>query len=307
VKLDEEIIKKENAFTKDVKSKYPILPALLLPGDLIIFETTAIMRHLARNSPLYNGKDELGLIDSWMELFKVEIFEKGYSKVIFPILGYTGYTLKEFNEGMTNFKSFLPRLNKVGEYLVGSTLSIADIFAAALLHLPMALIVEEGMRKAFSKMTAWYNKVANDPTFVEVFGIPRFCKIALKPVLPPTEEKAGEAPQAEEKAKPGKKKNEDDDDDEEEKKKKEVNPLDQLKPSPFNLDDFKREFLANKTAEKRREYIKNVFFKKFDADGWALWLLQYDKIAGECEVLFKTSNLMDGFLTVIIPLLIMLG
>ena len=274
----------------------------------MLFETTVIARHLARNSPLYKGTDELSLIDSWMEVFKSEVFDKLYPGAIFAILGYAPYTNKSYNEALSAFKSLLPRLDKVGDFLVGNSLSIADIYAVAVLKYPFALLIDDGLKKNFAKFTAWYTKIANEPAFVEEFGIPRFCKVALKPVLPPTEAAAEEKPEKKEKKKDAEKKKEKkeeekkpeaDEGDDDAPKKKPPNPLDILPPSPFDIDNFKREFLANKTPETKRKYLQTTFFEKFDANGWALWYCDYIKAEGEGEVLYKTSNLMGGFLCVI--------
>jgi elongation factor 1-gamma len=298
-------------FSKEVKSKYPKLPALILPGDHIIFDTPVILRHLARNTPYYKGNDELSLIDSWMELYKSEVFDKAYMTVIMPILGHSPYTNRSYNEGLAAFKSQLSRFDKVGEFLVGNNLSIADIWAVALLHLPFALIMDDGLKKNFAKLTAWFTKVANEPAFVEEFGLPRFCKVTLKPVLPPTEaaeeKKEGKEKKGGKDKKEKKEKKEDEKKDEKEEegdddapKKKPPCPLDILPPSSFDIDEFKREFLANKTVETKRKYLQTTFWNKFDPNGWALWYSDYIKAEGEGEVLFKTSNLLGGFLCVII-------
>jgi elongation factor 1-gamma len=310
-KLENEIIPAELCHTKETKTKYARLPALFLAGDIVIYETTAIARYLARNSPLYKGTEEhMAQIDSWMELIKYEVLEKAYPDVIFAILGHKEYTQKSYNEALAAFKSFIPRLNKIEGFIVGSSLTIADLFGAAMLHLPFALVLDEGLRKTFSKVAAWFTKVANEPAFVEFFGLPRFCKTTLKPFLPPKEEQAVEEkgkkdakPKAKKEDKPkGEAKTEEAEDDgmedDDKPKKKPPNPLDLLKPSSLNIDDFKREFLANKTPESRRDYMKTQFWSKFDPEGWALWLSEYDKAEGEGQVLYMTSNLLNGFLAV---------
>ena len=308
-KLEEELIPKEQCHSKETKTKYPELPALFLTPEVVIYETTAIARHLARNSPLYKTSDEVHMaqIDSWMELFKSEVLGKAYPEVIYPILGHSEYTQKSYNEAMASFKGFLVRLKNVEGFLVGTALSIADLFAASLLSFPFALIIDEGMRKSFPKLAAWYTKIASDAAFVEFFGIPRFAKIVVKPILPPKEEavhdeKKDAKGKKEEKKKETKKpkEGEEEEDDDTGAEKKERNPLDLLPPSSFNLDDFKREFLANKTPETRRAYLKEKFYSAFDAAGWALWFTEYDKAEGEGQVLFMTSNLSNGFLAVYI-------
>ena len=309
--MEDVVIKKEQMMSKEVKSKYLRLPALSLSEDVVIYETTAIARHLARNHGLYKGDDaHMAQIDSWMELIKSEVFEKAYDGVIFPILGHKPYTNKSFADAMATFKSFLPRLNKIENYLVGPSLTIADLYAAAMLHLPFGLVIDEGMHKSFAKLNAWFLKVTHEPAYVEFFGIPRFCKVALKPILPPTEElmahkastdgaKEPEKAKTKDKPKDGAEAKDGEEDDDAPKKKP-PNPLDILPPSPFSLDDFKREFLANKTQPTRRAYIKEKFWSKFDPNGWAIWYVDYIKAEGEGDVLYKTSNLLAGFLYVLL-------
>lgn len=37
-------------------------------------------------------------------------------------------------------------------------------------------------------------------------------------------------------------------------------------------------------------------FDNFDHDGFSVWWIRYDKVEGECEKMFMTSNLVGGFL-----------
>jgi len=37
-------------------------------------------------------------------------------------------------------------------------------------------------------------------------------------------------------------------------------------------------------------------FDNFDAAGFSIWRINYDKVEGECEKMFMTSNLVGGFL-----------
>jgi elongation factor 1-gamma len=230
--------------------------------------------------------------------------EKLYEDVIIPILGHKPHYTKAYKDTLASFKSFLPRLNKIEEFMVGKTMTIADIYAASMLYLAFALIIDEGQRKAFAKVVAWYKKISSEPAFVEFFGIARFCKTALSPINPPADEevkkdeKKPEKKKEEKKGEKAEKEGEDDGDEEEGSKKKEKNPLDLLPPSPMNIDDLKREFFVNKTADKRREYVREQFWKKLDTVGWAVWYLDYIKAEGEGQKLLFTGNLLNGFLQV---------
>ena len=98
------------------------------------------------------------------------------------------------------------------------------------------------------------------------------------------------APKKEEKPKAESKKK--DDDDEEKPAEKAKNPLDLLPPSTFNLFDFKTLFV---NAPNKNEAL-DFFWKNYDPQGFSLWFIEYDKAEGEGQVLFLTSNLMNGFL-----------
>ena len=75
--------------------------------------------------------------------------------------------------------------------------------------------------------------------------------------------------------------------------KKDINPLDALPPSPWNFFDFKTLMVNHKDkAGAGMEALK----EQYDKDGYTFWFLQYDKYKGEGEVLYKTENLMKGFL-----------
>jgi len=38
------------------------------------------------------------------------------------------------------------------------------------------------------------------------------------------------------------------------------------------------------------------FWEQYDAEGFSLWLVKYDKYTGEGEKLFLTNNLVGGFM-----------
>ena len=58
------------------------------------------------------------------------------------------------------------------------------------------------------------------------------------------------------------------------------------------MDDFKREFLNSKD----KPAVLAEFWKKFDANGYSLWRMRYDKLPSEGKVLFRCKNSMSFFL-----------
>jgi glutathione S-transferase len=60
-KFEEVALTHEQAVSKETKAKYTKLPALVLAGDNMIYETTNIARFLARNTPLYKSENETNM------------------------------------------------------------------------------------------------------------------------------------------------------------------------------------------------------------------------------------------------------
>mmetsp|Transcript_10128 Transcript_10128/g.7593 ORF Transcript_10128/g.7593 Transcript_10128/m.7593 type:complete len:199 (+) Transcript_10128:654-1250(+) len=75
--------------------------------------------------------------------------------------------------------------------------------------------------------------------------------------------------------------------------KKEVDPLDVLPPTKFELDPFKKFFVNHE--DKRGEGMKH-FFENYDREGYCIYFLDYEKYEGEGVVLYQTRNLLNGFL-----------
>ena len=75
-------------------------------------------------------------------------------------------------------------------------------------------------------------------------------------------------------------------------KQKENNPLDALPPSKFDLEKFKKEFLAD--ANKKEAMEK--FWKDFDAEGYSIWFIEYNNEPEECVTLFRTVVLKGDIL-----------
>ena len=149
---------------------------------------------------------------------------------------------------------------------------------------------------------AWMEDIAKVPEVRMVIGAMKFNKspIKIEFLEKPKEEKEKqkeEEPKKEEKKKEEKgekkKKKKEEDDNDDVPKEEEKEPLDLLPPSKFNLNDFKYAFFA---APDRRKFLQEKFYKDVDLEGYAIWHLHYEKLKGECTVLFKTCNLMNGFI-----------
>jgi len=69
-----------------------------------------------------------------------------------------------------------------------------------------------------------------------------------------------------------------------------TNPLDLLPPTTLNLEEWKRKY-SNSDVSVSIPW----FWENFDKNGYSLWFSDY-KYNDELEQLFKTSNLVLGFL-----------
>ena len=142
-------------------------------------------------------------------------------------------------------------------------------------------------------VSQWYARVTKLPSFLKAFGA---VKIAAKPIKPANllvkEKPKAAAPK--EAPKPAAKPKKADDGDEEEKPKdKTKNPLDLLPETKFDLYNFKTLFVNH--PDKANGGVDELI-KQFDKEGWSMWFLQYEKYKGEGEVMYKTENLLQGFL-----------
>lgn len=89
-----------------------------------------------------------------------------------------------------------------------------------------------------------------------------------------------------------------DEESEEDPPKKDPNPLDLLPPSSMVLDMWKREYSNSDDLQGKS---MKWFWDHLDREGYTLWYMKYDKLEGECEKAFLTSNLLAGFLQRIEP------
>ncbi|KAF8277732.1 hypothetical protein TcBrA4_0110970 [Trypanosoma cruzi] len=79
-----------------------------------------------------------------------------------------------------------------------------------------------------------------------------------------------------------------DEEDEAPREKKKPNPLDELPPSPFVLDAFKRKYCNTDTRTVAAPY----FFQHYDAAGYTTFWCRY-KYNEDNKMQFMTANLID--------------
>jgi elongation factor 1-gamma len=288
----------EEIITKEFKEQFQLfdvaLPFLEVEEG-VISGTPNILKYLCRNSQsiLYNNNNFfLTIIDQWIELFTQ--IKKKVKVVSQAIFGKGEYTPKLFFTAQNEIKDFIKfidsYLKKEGSvYLVNNKKSIADYYGVESLSLFFQLILDTNQRKTFAHITKWFSTITSEAHYVSHMGKVKVAEVSMKVLMESKKEEQKVEVKKEPKAKAAA----------EPPQKKEVNPLDLLPPSSFDLDKFKYGFL---NAQDKRVYLREHFWRFFDKTGWSIWLMLYEKAEGEGVKYSYTKNLVGGFLQVIISL-----
>lgn len=265
-----------------------------------IFESHAILRTIARAATSKNlyGKNnfENAKVDQWLDW--ITDLTSSLIGTWGAVIGYSTVDEKTFQ---TNFETLKSKLKVLEEhlngkkFLVGDSITIADCSFVALLRAPFAVVIDAETRKQFPGVSSYYESLAKLPEVVKVLGRPRLCEKRW-PLAEPVAAPKKEEKKPEKKAEAPKKKKDDDEDDDDKpeppKKDDAKAELESLPPSPFNFFDFKT-LITN--AKDKKEAV-DTFWQQFDANGYSLWFIEYEKAEGEGKVVYLTNNLMNGFL-----------
>lgn len=296
------------------------VPLLETPTG-VVFESNAIARYVARmrRDTDLAGRTffESAQVDSWLDFSTTEV-ELPMSLIVYPILG-----IAEAREGvaaaaMADLRKALAVLERhllAHTYLVGETVTLADVSLACALLYPFKLVLDAAARRDFPSVTRWFVTCVNQPAFKAVLGEVTLAEVVQAPggaakvsggaaaaAKPEKKEKeakpAAEAAAAAPKADKKKKKKDDDDDDDGEdemavfQEPKKQDPFAVLPASTMNLDEWKRTYSNSKV-----DYYASMtwFWEHLDTAGWTVYKQTY-KYDAENKVDWQTSNLIGGFL-----------
>lgn len=230
---------------------------------------------------------EASLIDAWIDWSQK--IETSTGVWYYPILGFLEYNEKATEAAKADLVKLLTTLNNyllTRTFLVGESITLADIIVACTLATGMMKLFDAKFRKPFTNVIRWFRTVVRQPNFEAVFPNLTLCETAAVYVA-----KAAPAPAA---AKPAPAAAAADEGEEEEAPKpKKTNPLDLLPPTKLNLEEFKRVY-SNNTKDIRGVALPWLW-EHFEADGWSFWFADYNFNA-DLTKMFMTSNLTRGFL-----------
>lgn len=247
-------------------------------------ETNSILRYIARSNPdsgLYGTSIfQSAQVDAVLD-YAITVTAKMFP-VAFTAFGYNKLTAAAYKVHNEQFKDTLKKLDAMlegKEYFVGGALTIADLRIAGLLTLPLRILMDPGTAKQLPNLLAHFERVTGLEAFKDVFGA---VKVAKRPIkINFVKEEKKKAKKEEVKKAPKK------------KAEKPKDPLEALPPTSLNLNDFKFWFINH--ADRKAAFDEFVK-EKFDREGWSIWDLQYIKYKGEGELLYKTNNLLNGFI-----------
>ena len=255
----------------------------------VLSESKAIEIYLAEKyKPELLGKDDLekAQVRQWMDFSSFELADCA-QKIVYPIFGWKPYCKESADDANIKIKEFMKALDqqvKGKRYAFGEQLTLADISLFRHLKFFFQLVWPKKFRESvFPNVNDWFLRVLNTPEVDKVYGKILLCNQPLKPFIP--EKKEEKKDKNEDKPK---EKNEE----KEVKKPPKKNPLDELPPSPLELETFKRAFLNNKDKEDAMK----KFWEIYDPKGYSIWWLEYQNLPSECKILYRTSNSKGMFL-----------
>ncbi|KAL9432450.1 hypothetical protein AB3S75_027478 [Citrus x aurantiifolia] len=281
------------------------VPVLETP-DGPIFESNAIARYVARlkadNPLLGSSLIDSAHIEQWIDFSSLEI-DTNILRWFIPRVGFAVYLPQAEEAAIASLKRALAALNThlaSNTYLVGHSVTLADIIMTCNLTLGFSRILTKSFTSEFPHVERYFWTMVNIPNFRKILGEIKQAE-SVPPVQSakkPTQSKEPAKPKAQaepkkESAKETAKPKVEDAGEEEAPKPKPKNPLDLLPPSKMILDEWKR--LYSNTKTNFREVAIKGFWDMYDPEGYSLWFCDY-KYNDENTVSFVTLNKVGGFL-----------
>lgn len=253
----------------------------------VIYESTAIMRYAARCPESLYGVSNFtqSQVDQWVSNISSTL-SPALSSTYNTLLGGKHRTSKdEHTKNVDRAVKDLSYVNtylKGRDYLVGSGVTIADIYAVVLFDKFLRFSVNPKQRKQCKNIVKYFTNMTQHKVFSKYLRAYEDCGDFCRLHGGSSKNQKNQKQQ-----KKSKKQNQPKQQKAKPKKKKQEFPK-----SSMNLDEFKRNICNEKDNAKKMEYIKN----NFDSNGYSFWKLDYEKIKGELEIRLQSENQLDGFL-----------
>ncbi|KAI9330621.1 hypothetical protein BDR26DRAFT_899720 [Obelidium mucronatum] len=269
--------------TPEFLKKFPLgkVPAFEANDGFTLYESNAIAFYVAAYKQgtqlLGASPKESALIQQFIGVADNELAPAA-ATWLFPILGWMPN-----NEENTKKAKEDHLLNHT--YLVGESITLADITVATSLLNFYRMVFDPAFRASFKNVNRWFITLVNQPefncccqegeegtkaSFPSQGCLPPQLQRPRRSQLPRLTTKRRKSPLPMRSQRP-------------------KNPLDLLPKSDFNLEEWKRFYSNNDT----RPTACNWFWDKFDPAGFSLYRLDY-KYNSELTLTFMSSNLVGG-------------
>jgi len=299
--------------SEEFRQKFPVgkAPAYASKdGKVLLFESDAIAFYLS-NEALRGGKGEAenAQVLQWLSFAQHELLP-AICGWLFPSLSIMPFNKDQVARSKGEVERCLSVLDQVllpRTYLVGESVTLADIAVFATLIDLYKNLLDAETRKPYDNLNRWFDTILNQPKvkdamkkysydFSYCVTPVKFDPAKLKDVQgqgdqgsKKPEKKKEEKP----KAPPAKKEPEPAEElDETEAllaaEPKSKDPLDALPKGTWVMDDFKR-FYSNNDVDKSIPY----FWEKFDSENYSIWFGEY-KYNKELAKVFMSCNLIMG-------------
>ncbi|KAM4601058.1 valine--tRNA ligase [Polymixia lowei] len=166
-------------------------PTLVLgtgEGDTVLSGSSAVAWYLASQGKRA-GQDnkQQSQIWQWLSFADNELTPVSCA-VVFPLMGVMGLDKKLHQSSRAELLRVLKVLDKAIEprtFLVGESITLADMAVATAVLLPFKYALEPSDRKVLTNVTRWFLTCINQPQFLKVLGNIALCE-KMVPVTPKT-------------------------------------------------------------------------------------------------------------------------
>jgi elongation factor 1-gamma len=278
-------------------------------GKLCLSESDAIALYVSNDSLKGKTDEDKAKVFQWIFFAQSELYP-AICAWLYPSLSIMPFNKENVAKGRKETENCLTVLDGhllTKTYLVGESITLADIATFSSLIDLWKNLMDAETRKPFVNVSRWFDTILNQPNVQAVIKSYGYdyspCKEPVKFDPKKLNEITGgqaggkkdEKKKKEEKPKQEKKevkKEPEPEIDETEailaEEPKSKDPLDALPKGTWVMDDFKR-FYSNNDTDKSIPY----FWEKFDKENYSIWLGEY-KYNHELTKVFMSCNLIAG-------------
>jgi len=171
---------------KDFKAKkaHGKFPMLETPEGDVVFESNAICMFLARRSSdslIGSSAFEQAQVEQWLDISATQFFGP-LVDIIYSTFGQRSSS--SYRNSLKDAKKIISSMEAKLEgkkFLVGSSLTVADIVVFLRVSLLFSLALDASYRKSVPNVTAWAEGLRTHAAFVKRFGHIKFCEQAILP------------------------------------------------------------------------------------------------------------------------------